>query len=365
MTSRDAIEATLRTPSTDERRYLPPGLRPSAVLGRPSDPAWRAADERSFRRRWLFATVVVVGLVSFAGLAMSGALTSERPAPASPSPSVAPTFDRGPAAEALGVAPSVVIPTADGVIAARRSGATVELAIARLTAGGWSVRVLASFVEPADFTGSASFEVVCDGSFGLSQPNFAYGDTHGDQATPLATIRVVGQPGTGTPYGNGPWAVAFQVDGPMRDQSYTLSADRGPQYRLEKFGQGSFHDPQACGTVEDLSRPSLPSATPAPPVGSGRLLLEPSRTTYSNETPGIGTPTPYPVRIFNARGILVFESGVTAEQPVDLKADTYRVAAAGGLNDCDATVSVESGKTTIVSIEWFAGGCRITVDASS
>ncbi len=357
MTSREIVEAGLRLPPLDERRYDRPGLRQAVLRGQLADPAWRPADGRATGRRPLLAGAAVLALVLVTGVAVIGALRTNQPARPSPDPAAA--------AAALGVNPTELVATVDGMIAARKKDATVELAIARSTADGWVIQVLGSFIEPPEFAGSASLELSCAASFGLRQPNFAYGDIHDDLARPPATIRVDGLAGTGSPYSNGPWVVAFQLDGPIHDRRYSLTADRGQQYQLEPIGGGSFTDPQSCGTVEDLSKPAQQAATPSPPPGTGRLVVDSGSTTYNNEPSATGPVASYPVQVIAPDGTIVFESQVTGEQTVDLAPGTYRVAVKGGLNDCAGTVTLAAGRTTALFIEWFAGGCRVSSDPTT
>jgi hypothetical protein len=368
MTRSSPIEAKLRQPPPDERGYAPPGLRSNSRLGRPADPMWRDV-ERGSGRSIVFgvaATLVVLSVVVIAliGGVYHGSQAGESAIPPTSTPSV----DVSGPAIVLGVDPQAVIRTADGYVAARRIDRVVELAIAQASSGDWSSRVLASFIEPRGFGGSAVFEVTCDASFGLRQPNFVYGDEQDATFARLATIKVTGLGGSGSPFGNGPWVVAFTSEGPIRDVQYELTADRGQQYRPERIGGGSFHDPQRCGTVEDVTRSSVASPTPPPPAGSGRVVLEPAQVLYNGQPPNDQPPATSalgPVRIVTDSGLTVFDDALDAVRTLDLAAGGYSVHVKGGLNDCDASVSIVSGKTTEVSIEWFAGGCRVTVGATN
>ncbi len=363
MTRGDPIEAILRQPPPDERGYAPPGLRSSARLGRPADPMWRDTG-RPPSRSIMFAVATILVALTVGVIALIGGVAHSPQAgePTTP-PTSSPSADVSGPARALGVDPQAVIRTADGYVAARRNDGAVELAVAQPSSEGWSSRVLASFIEPPGFGGSASFEVTCDPSFALRQPNFVYGDFQGASGTPAATIRVTGLSGSGSPFGIGPWLVAFSSEGPIHDVHYELTADRGQQYRPEPIGGGSFHDPQRCGTVEDLAKTPEPSAPASLAAGFGRLVLEPGQVTYNNEPAPTGPVASYPLRIVAGDGSTVYQTQMTGEQSVPVASGTYSIEVEGGLNDCDASVSVKSGTTTVVFIEWFAGGCQITLEA--
>ena len=260
--------------------------------------------------------------------------------------------------------PTSVVETRDGLVAARRNDSACRARHRAAVSDGLVHRVFASFIEPPGFAGSASFEVACDPSFGLRDPYFVYGDLSGNSGFP-----------SGHDQGGWPERVRVAVrrsargssrssaDGPIDGSAYELTADRGQQYRPEPIGGGSFHDPQRCGTVEDLAKTPEPSAPASLAAGFGRLVLEPGQVTYNNEPAPTGPVASYPLRIVAGDGSTVYQTQMTGEQSVPVASGTYSIEVEGGLNDCDASVSVKSGTTTVVFIEWFAGGCQITLEA--
>ena len=311
-----------------------------------------------------------LGIVS-AALTMSAAACLPPSVVPSPSASSRPTSSQSPSASAailaaaasLGVDPLTTVETTDGVVAAIEDAGIVRLELAEPSGDGWSTRMLASFIEPADRTGTAALDVSCDASFGLSQPNFAYGVVGSDAAAPRASVLVAGLDGQGSTILDRAWVVAFSATEAIRDQRYELQLDRGPQYAVEPIGGGTFRDPQACGTIVDLSQPSATAPPSPPPSGLGRLLLELGATLYGPTDSGrFGT-----VAIVDPDGRTVFQAAFTEAgvRPVDVPPGDYRIAVTSGLNDCSGSVTVAAGATAPISIEWFAGGCRVDAGSGS